>query len=953
DRDRLSFDPRQQYRSVVAQQGRVMVPADFNEAQEIAGEEQRAEARDFVGPSGTPDNGYAIIVPAPSAAFDFGIGEGSMYVGGLRVHLSHGPLNILAYSNSYFTQPDWLDPSPVTNPLQEYIYLQLREREISAVEDPTLKDVALGGPDTTQRTRIVQRIERRDTTASNCDDALAAQQKVWQAGGETFDPDSMRLTSLATLQVSFDTSGPPPTPCDPVAQGGYLGAENQLIRVRISGKDKFVWGFDNSSFLYRVTLGSDKQTLTFDAPPVDSFHFPEAKQVVEVLRTTAKLPDGGLIAADVGQLFKLDDPYVPETQSVKLPVAYTASAGTPQLFLRVWKREVQFTAGTPAPLEGTGVLVTLKATGGVFHIGDFWAFAVRPFTPNKIYPQRYFDGPQPPEGPRQWVCPLAIIGWTSGVGTLIADCRNRFDDLVTLTKRKTGASCCTVLVKPEDLKAGVTLQTIIDQLPPRSTLCLQPGAYPLFAPLLLTSKHDGLTIEACNGAAEILKDPHSTASFLDGMVVLRQAHNVTIRGLRFLLPPVQFPGVLAGYGPAELAKIVGPDLSHLQTAIGIRLANSLNFHIEDCEFFFQTADVLALFEAGIFAMDNCSGLVLKNNEFRHQAGQPRLPALPPGNNEVRFGFLMVPSITKLTLPTNLVAGGSQLAPQTPLREAVIFAAPAPTVDAVTVAATLDDGLIQGNVFFGLTSAALIYADLGDVRVESNTVRGCYSGIQLYGLKFRMVDPALEPFSSVWWDFPFAVGSAIGQGFPFPQGFTPSQTIDVKAAGVFAFLKFPSDRLLLNLVNLNIIYTSVHFSGFSKFQPAMPISIVATANDMDTVLKDVSTGCAFVFWGEVNNTDSRVVVSANSLRGRVPFDGFPVAAVMWAKHGSITGNLILNEANDSQKRSLIVGPLSISQATLVAVTGNTMLGQPILPLRDIQDKQPPPFDRWDPMNLITP
>src|ERR1035441_4659232 len=139
DRARVSYNPSQQYRSVVMQQGRVTVEADWNEAQLIASEAMRLEALDFVGPAGTPDNGYAISLI--SGGFDFDIGAGSMYVGGMRVWLPAG----LAYSQQQ--QNDWMDWSndatwvsvPTTAPTSnEYVYLVLREQEVSAVEDTDL-----------------------------------------------------------------------------------------------------------------------------------------------------------------------------------------------------------------------------------------------------------------------------------------------------------------------------------------------------------------------------------------------------------------------------------------------------------------------------------------------------------------------------------------------------------------------------------------------------------------------------------------------------------------------------------------------------------------------------------------------------------------------------------------------------------------------------------------------
>jgi len=61
DRAKISYDPTRQYRSVIAQQGRVTLEADTNEAATIASEALRLETIDVMGPTGTPDNGYALV----------------------------------------------------------------------------------------------------------------------------------------------------------------------------------------------------------------------------------------------------------------------------------------------------------------------------------------------------------------------------------------------------------------------------------------------------------------------------------------------------------------------------------------------------------------------------------------------------------------------------------------------------------------------------------------------------------------------------------------------------------------------------------------------------------------------------------------------------------------------------------------------------------------------------
>ena len=92
DRTRTSDDLAQQYQAVVLQQGRVLLDRDFNALQEIVSGQSAADALDEVGPCGTPDNGFAVSLPAGGASFsasaaDFAVAHGTMYVGGRRVWL--------------------------------------------------------------------------------------------------------------------------------------------------------------------------------------------------------------------------------------------------------------------------------------------------------------------------------------------------------------------------------------------------------------------------------------------------------------------------------------------------------------------------------------------------------------------------------------------------------------------------------------------------------------------------------------------------------------------------------------------------------------------------------------------------------------------------------------------------------------------------------------------------
>ena len=293
DRARNSYDASRHYRSIVAQQGRVTIEADFNEAEAIRAVETRADLTDIIGPTGTQDHGFAITVTGP---FGFSIHHGTMYVGGMRV--------VLEDDTTYDQQnkTEWIDMPVATSskegPNTELVYLEVTEQEVTAVEDPALREVALGGPDTAGRLRLIQRV-RRDASELDCEPGLIALLKA-RGSGQTLDRSTMELHSEGRLVVDFVPVPDSANLCQPIAQAGFLGAENQLIRVQVTSDGSLLWGYDNASALYRVTSASPT-TFVLEAPPVDEFHRPRPNQVVELLRTTVKLDtDDAFLAAATG-----------------------------------------------------------------------------------------------------------------------------------------------------------------------------------------------------------------------------------------------------------------------------------------------------------------------------------------------------------------------------------------------------------------------------------------------------------------------------------------------------------------------------------------------------------------------------------------------------------------------------------------------------------------------------
>lgn len=956
DKARVSHDANQQYRTVVAQQGRVTLEADWNEAQQISSEEEQANLINIIGSSGTPDDGYRVLETGkpPTPPFDFSVQQGTMYVGGNRVVLP----NEVQYNNQSewldrIGDPDWVDPSiPNTpTPQKEFVYLLLREQEVSAVEDSVLRETALGGPDTTQRTRLIQRIVRSQTEENSCATALDFARKHWLTKGLAFDSKTMGLKSATTLQVSFLESAIPPDLCDPEARGGYLGAENQLIRVQISAVDlkknqyKLIWGFDNASFLYRVTADSTGQILKLQTEPVDDFHRPQTGQTVEVLRSAARLSNGEFIASATGQVVTLLAPYNRDTQEINLPAPlpseYLDLDLSPRLFLRIWEQEINFTPDVPVSLGETGLQVTLSSPSQPFHVDDYWFFAVRPLTSTSIYPQRYFDSPQPSEGPTLWICPLAVISWSQETLKVLEDCRQHFDNLVELTKRSTGG-CCNVIIRPEDLKGNITLQSIADKFTDRDhvTICLMPGVYILSAPLQLGVEHSNLTLAGCHDGVVFEAESGKESNFLHGMIVLNHANNVTLRNLRFQLPSVPFiasGGTIAGLKASLTSKLLGSRLQDLQVSIGIRPLHCALLTVDNCLFRYELKPQADLFGVGIFAGSECWGLTVQHCSFLHEEKYLQNLQEPL---RVLIGYLLAPSLTlrslqfeRTSMVTKQTAGGS------------------------VTRSLLQDATFANNRFAGLTFATLIMADTGNVTITNNTVVDCYSGFWLLTLralslqdeKLRQIiasESTTDPITTLKKLVALSVlgmtqepvtylAILFSQSYPLPPQFNPRDAVQVlkgeirrntvlqpvtllmeRASVVFSDPTSALPNLNLadvanNMQTLNITgFATKETIGFAKalgdrlevlklealqrsVQFPLQLSLDFSHNSVQTLAHKAISGTPLFVWDTDEQTQSMMTMNANRLSNKSL--QLATAVILQVDRCVVTGNLVLNES----------------------------------------------------------
>src|SRR5215475_15007132 len=171
DYTRFTFKPQRDYSGVLKQQGRVDLDADFNELIEIIDRRWRSETVDIIShcvvPNTTPD--AFLITPTALGSFDIGIGR--MYVDGIQVE-NHGlpPLEYQADLGEmrgvspipYDDQPYLPAPLPpvlaAAPNTTDLVYIDVWQREVTVLEDPSIREIALGGPDTTTRRQSVWQV---------------------------------------------------------------------------------------------------------------------------------------------------------------------------------------------------------------------------------------------------------------------------------------------------------------------------------------------------------------------------------------------------------------------------------------------------------------------------------------------------------------------------------------------------------------------------------------------------------------------------------------------------------------------------------------------------------------------------------------------------------------------------------------------------------------------------
>lgn len=463
DFSRSTFDPKKHYRSVRMQQGRVQLDADWNEQADIFNHSLETTLRDVIGSSGalaaTAGFDIAFVDTSSSPAEqqgenvapmpDFRLSAGRYYVDGI---LCENEQSVL-----FTAQPH--HPAarlPATHKARHYlVYLDVWQRHVNAFDDPSIREVALGGSDTTTRAQTVWQAKLRP---------IHSQMPV-----DVDDLPYKEILALPEWRELIEASEHKPTMRARRQQLAYA-LDNRLYRVEIhhvrENAVTFKWSRENGSVVLEAEkiepvgdqTGKVELLVTLGEMGRDKTRL-QKDDWVEIV-TEESVLDG-----HIGQLYQVVDRPDFTHQQVKL-------AGDPQHrgvspeqiarkhpLLRRWDQKgtgaITLEAGAVALQKDTWIDleagIQIRFEGVHFQTGDYWLIPARALTGDVEWPCDA-DGPiaRPPDGVEHHYCPLALVIFSGDQWQVAKDLRQLFDPLPVVSTRSRRKSETEIIVEKQE-----------------------------------------------------------------------------------------------------------------------------------------------------------------------------------------------------------------------------------------------------------------------------------------------------------------------------------------------------------------------------------------------------------------------------------------------------------------------------------------------------------------------
>jgi hypothetical protein len=436
DFSRVTFDSRKHFSRVLEQQGRVRLDADDNERDSILLHYLRTLVRDLLGPYAAPveEGGFKLRLDSDGLH----IGPGRMYIDGILVESERECL--------YTAQPDCplLPDDALLDATRQgrsdrravWVYLDVWERHITALEDDSIREPALEGSDSCTRAKVVWQVK---TVALDPAPVAGDDGSGCHAAGRCAEPlGGLVCISCARLEARMmahlPTQGaevvPSPTP-------PFSGAENHLYRVEIheagAKGSTFKWSRNNGSVATRWVGGAGTTLQVADARGFAEGNWVELSD--DSFELTCRPGVLVRIVSVEGVSITLDPatPAPPWSQDLLNPTGRRwDQSGTGGIVLRNGAVAVRETPADGARDQAAWTeledgLQVRFAAGGDYRTGDYWLIPARRATGTIEWPD---SGAVRPHGVEHHYAPLGIVSWR-GDEVTVRSCRREFEPLAS------------------------------------------------------------------------------------------------------------------------------------------------------------------------------------------------------------------------------------------------------------------------------------------------------------------------------------------------------------------------------------------------------------------------------------------------------------------------------------------------------------------------------------------
>lgn len=502
DLSRVTFNPLNHFTSIVLQQGRVQMDADANEQAAILLHYLRGLAADLMGQHGGPDDlfadqpkririaerncGFSLITASGTAALpDFSLNPELLESEkeALKKALGDGRLPLIITTGRYYvdglrtenetlwqySQQPYLkraDDEEITSKQNGtfLLYLDVWERFVSATDDPSIREVALGGVDTAARTKLIWQVRIAPEPIAEAPGRCTDFNIAWPAEMKKLFGVNRGLMS-ASAKDSKGTGDDDVCITSPEAR--FRGLENQLYRVEIhrggpaldstnrEPAATFKWSRNNATTSVAVKEKIGNRLIVSGLRDLSRWF--EAGNWVELTHDTLELNgvpgtmvrlvkvEGEVLIIDADSTSGII--YEPGSKFDELPIR--------NLKVRLWDHKqaedednvlqdgaIPIEEGVDIDLEdGVKVLFEKDAKEPARYVsGDYWLIPARVATGNVEWPRELVDDlrdnrkkevakPLSPHGVKHHYAPLAALTLTNRAITNIVDLRHKFAPL--------------------------------------------------------------------------------------------------------------------------------------------------------------------------------------------------------------------------------------------------------------------------------------------------------------------------------------------------------------------------------------------------------------------------------------------------------------------------------------------------------------------------------------------